>query len=240
VRRTLTTSLVGVAIASATMDGGGPTLPPGDCSEQVEQQLRTWGAVAPARPQPPTDGGLVRHWPTAQIGVWLVELRGASGAEVMRVAPDVSQHVRWSHGCRPTAAQRARQPVASPSFTDADLRRTLAAGAAGIIYSWSPHMPLSLDGLEIVRGVAAARGLALTVVLDPGADRGAAASAAAARQWPGSTLRVADSVELTFRDLFVHAPAIQPYVAGRLVGSPWPGYHGAAEYTAFLDRVLAP
>jgi len=101
-------------------------------------------------------------------------------------------------------------------------------------------MPLSLDGLEIVRGVAAARGLALTVVLDPGADRGAAASAAAARQWPGSTLRVADSVELTFRDLFVHAPAIQPYVAGRLVGSPWPGYHGAAEYTAFLDRVLAP
>ncbi len=206
----------------------------------MQAQLQGWSVVAPPRAQPgAADGGVVRHWPTATLGTWVVEVERAGAASLVRMEPDRITRIEWSASCVAAETTRHRPHVPEPRFDDDDLQRLVAGHGRGVIYLWSPHMPLSVDGFRAVRAAAEARGLAVHAVLDPAADRAFAAASLAAAGLPATALRVADSVELTFRDVVLHAPSIQAYGGGHLRGSAFPGYHSAEEYGAFLDRVLA-
>lgn len=215
--------------------------PSGACRPAVTQQLREWQAVEPSRPQPPgADGAVVRHWPTATLGIWLVESAGASATRLTRVSPAEITELTWATaGCAPSRHARPRPVPAGDRFTDADLTSLLATHRRGVVYVWSPHMPLSLDAVAVVRRAAEARDAHVTLVLAPGADPRFAREAAASRGWPPDALRVADAVELVFRDVLIHAPAVMAYAGGTVRGSPWPGAHTSEEYAAYLDRVFA-
>jgi hypothetical protein len=141
-------------------------------------------------------------------------------------------------GCR-VAEQSVPRPAAPPpSFTDGDLARRLDPPSRGVLYLWSPHMPLSVDGYAEVARAASARGLAVEPLLDPQANRDFAAATAAARGLPASALRVVDAVELQFRELSLHAPSAAVFAGGRLVGEPLRGYRTADEYATFFSRLL--
>lgn len=193
--------------------------------------------MPPARPQPSaTDGTRVVHWPTTTPGVWVVE-QDAADASLIRVSPLTVTRVRWFGDCASARESRPRARVAAPRFDDRDLVALLAAGR-GVVYVWSPHMPLSVDAIAPLTAAAARHGLSVTLVLDPAADRAFAARIAAERGLPSEAIRVADSVELQFRDVLVHAPTAQAYAGGQLVGSAYPGGHTADEYDAYFRRVL--
>ena len=210
------------------------------CQSEVRAQLQRWGVVAPPRLQPGSaDGGIVRHWPTSTLGIWVVELGHAGGDSLVRMAPDRITRIAWSASCVAAETTRDRSRVPEPRFDDDDVQQLVGANDRGVIYLWSPHMPLSIDGFRSLRVAADARGLAVHAVLDPAADRAFSALSLAAAGLPATALRVADSVELLFRDVLLHAPSIQVYGGGHLRGSAFPGYHSAEEYGAFLDRVLA-
>jgi len=155
------------------------------------------------------------------------------------MAPDRLTRIAWSASCVVAETTRDRPRVPEPRFDDDDLRRLVQGNGRGVIYLWSPHMPLSVDGFRSLRAAADARGLAVHAVLDPAADRAFAAASLTAAGLSATALRVADSVELTFRDLVLHAPSVQVYGGGQLRGSAFPGYHSPEEYGVFLDRVLA-
>jgi hypothetical protein len=209
------------------------------CGADVERQLRAWQHRPPARPQPPAgDGAVVWHWPTAQLGTWVVQRGAATDVSLTRVGPEGTVEIAWTADCGPRETRRPRASIDGPRFSDDDLRRLLEASPAGLIYVWSPHMPLSADGIDSVRDAAQTRGLPVTVLLDPQSNRAFAARVAQERGFPPEVLRAADSVELTFHDVLVHAPTVQVYAQGRLRGSPYPGYHSADEYGAHIDRVL--
>ncbi len=223
------------ADAGAAIAQRPPAAGTGRCAAQVERQLRAWQVVAPARPQPPAGAMSVRHWATPRLGAWVVEAQGPDGARATLVSAETVTAVEWSPACTAATATGPRPGAAAPRFNDADLAVVMAAAPRGVIYSWSPHMPLSVDGYRAVTTAAAERGLAVEVVLDPGGDRDFAAAAQSGGGLPPSALRVADSVELLFRDVHVHAPAVQAWAGGRLIGSAFPGFHRAAEYGAFLE-----
>jgi hypothetical protein len=229
------------AIAVALAAGAAPAWSGAQdaCRADVERQLRAWQHRPPPRTQPPTlDGATVRHWPTDRLGTWVVERSSTVDTTLTRIAPDEALEVTWTSDCIPRETRRPRPPIAAPRFSDDDLRRLLDASPAGVIYLWSPHMPLSVDGVAQARAAAKARTLEVTVLLDPQSNRDFAARVAAERGLPADALRAADSVELTFRDVLVHAPSLQAYAHGQLRGSPFPGYHTADEYGGFVDRVL--
>ena len=231
----------GLAAPWLWAQNGAPASAAGRCQTAVDRQLRQWGVVAPPRLQPGTaDGGMVRHWPTAAPGTWVVELGQVDGISLVKTAPARLTRVEWSASCVASATVRDRPRLPAPRFDDDDLQRLLDAPGRGVIYLWSPHMPLSIDGFRSLRAAADARGLAVHAVLDPAADRAFAATSLIAAGLSAEALRVADSVELLFRDVVLHAPSIQVYGGGRMVGSAFPGYHSAEEYGVFLDRVLAP
>lgn len=231
-------SLIVATVAVATGASRQAPAIEGRCGPAREALLHEWGVVPPARPQPSaTDGTRVVHWPTATPGVWVVE-QDAPDASLVRVSPLTVTRVRWSDSCAAVRESRPRQRAAPPRFDDADLQAVVRAGR-GVIFSWSPHMPLSVDAVAPLKEAADRHGLSVTLVLDPAADRAFAARIAAERGLPAGALRVADSVELQFRDVLVHAPAVQAYAGGRLVGSAYPGGHTADEYDLYFRRVLA-
>lgn len=208
---------------------------PGPCAAAVSRQLRAWGAAGEPRDQAATT---TRHWPTRLIGTWVTESRGPAPV-LLRVSPTRVTRLAWTEGCVARREERARPAVATPRFTDADLTALVSSGRAGVVYVWSPHMPLSVDGYRAIAAAAAARGLTLHAMLQPGADRAFAQASLARGGLPRDALRIADSVELSFRDVHLHAPSILVFAHGRIVGDAWPGYHSADEYGAFLDRMVA-
>jgi hypothetical protein len=227
------------ALAWANVAAQPSTTAAGPCDAQVAAARARWAAVPPPLAQPPlTPGTTVRHWPTSAIGVWLVEETAAEHATLTRVAADALTRMTWTNGCAPSTERRSRPSAPPPAFVDADLARRLATGAAGVAYLWSPHMPLSVDGIAAVTAAARARGLTVELLLDPAADRTFAAAEAAARGLPASALRVADAVELQFRELALHAPSAAVFASGRLAGPVLRGYRTTDEYSEFFSRVL--
>lgn len=209
------------------------------CAAARLAQHRAWQTRPPAREQPPdTAGSRIRHFPTATMGVWVVEAVGRFDTSMTLVSPDGITRVSWTADCVGTTEHRARPSGPATSFRDADLAALVRSGR-GVIYVWSPHMPLSLDAVAPLSAAARALDLAVTLLLDPATDPAFAARVAADRGLPAAALRVADSVDLQFRDVLVHAPAAIAYAGGQLVGSAYPGGHTADEYAAYFRRVLA-
>lgn len=98
-------------------------------------------------------------------------------------------------------------------------------GRAGIIYAWSPHMPLSVKGLTEAAAVAAALRLEFIPALDPDADPGLVQ-----RLIEAGTVRTADTSRgvagaLLEQGLLLHFPSLLVFDEGRLHGPSWPGYH---------------
>jgi hypothetical protein len=231
--------LAGLTAAALHAGARQPAAGGGRCAAQVAAQRARWEASDPPIVQPPTTpGGLLRHWPTGPLGVWLVEDISATHASLTRVSGGQVTRITWSSDCQPTSDTQVRPAAPPPAFTDNDLSRLLARGQPAVLYLWSPHMPLSVDGYAQLVTAAGPRGLAVEPLLDAAADRRFADTSRTPGGLPESALRVVDSVELQFRELPLHAPAIAVISRGRLVGPVLRGYRTAAEYGAFFDRVL--
>ena len=221
--------------AGSVVPAAGQEAFPGPCAAAVTRQLRAWGARDEPRDQP---APLTRHWPTRSIGTWVTE-SGAPAATLLRVSPTRVTRLAWTDGCVVRRDSRPRPAAATPRFTDADLTALVSSGRSGVVYVWSPHMPLSVDGYRAIATAAAARGFAVHAMLEPGADRAFAQASLARGGLPRDALRIADSVELSYRDVHLHTPVILVYARGRIAGDAWPGYHSADEYGGVLDRALA-
>jgi hypothetical protein len=231
-----------IAAGLSLLPIGPPALagaPESDCAPALAAQRARWHAVGPALVQPPAGPGeTLTHWPTDTFGTWLVQRVGPGETSLTRVTPERLSRIRWSAACVASNDERERRPAAGPAFTDRDLDALLAAPGRGVIYVWSPHMPLSVDGWAELMRAAASRRLTVEPLLDPQADRGFAAASTAGGRLPASALRVVDSVELQFRELALHAPSVAVFAGGRLVGPLLRGYRTADEYGDFFDRVL--
>jgi hypothetical protein len=191
----------------------------------------------PVRP-----GETVRFaWPTDRIGIWLeLRVNEVSGVSLARVTPGGTTELTWSANCRVTA----RGGVAPGGhhlarFTDADLERAVARAPKLLVYVWSPHMPLSIDGLQAVSVAARRLGLSLLPLAHPDADPSYVRSAALEAGVPTGATRPVHSIELAFREALVHAPSLLLYVDGRPAGPAVPGYRDAAGYERILRAQLA-
>jgi hypothetical protein len=231
--------LAGLAAPVVLVAGRQAAVATGLCATQVEAQRARWDARGAPLVQPPaTPGGLLRHWSTGAVGVWLVEDISGTHASLVRVSAGQLTRMTWSAECQATSDARVRPAAPPPAFTDGDLSRLLARGQPAVLYLWSPHMPLSVDGYAQLVTAARPRGLAVEPLLDAAADRRFADTSRTPGGLPESALRVADAVELQFRELTLHAPAIAVVSGGR-IGPILRGYRTADEYGTFLDRVLA-
>lgn len=217
------------------------------CAGEAAEALTRMGArdqVLRAPPAPAADR--VFRIPTRTVGEWIrLQESGAGPPAITRVSGEGIEALTFSEGCetslRGVPSAHSAFPVGPGRFTDEDLRLALRADAgvsATVVYVWSPHMSLSVDGWPEVSAACEALGLGLVPVLFPEGDQGFAEREATRAGIPLDGLKEAASVELVFRDALVHAPAIVVF-AGDRVSPVLPGYRDAAGYRRFLEDFLS-
>ena len=123
------------------------------------------------------------------------------------------------------------------TFTDADLAALRQSAERTVVYVWSPHMPLSVDGYEEIAAAAAEHELALVPLLFSESDRDFAVREAARVGIPRDGLREVDSDELRSRNALVHAPTMIVFDE-RGVSPALPGYRNAEGYADFIREFL--
>jgi hypothetical protein len=211
------------------------------CRAAVQDALNEWRARSDViyADAPEADGTRTLRAPTDTVGTWVTLALPPSGnVSVHRVTASVVERRRFDSDCN-VAISRVERAVNPGAWTDADLAARLGRGDAGVILLWSPHMPLSIDMHAELVAVTRDLGLSLVTLLDPGADATYAASAARERALPESALRPLGGIELAFRGLTVHAPSLQVFMKGRLVGPVLPGYRDGPTLRLAIERVLS-
>lgn len=214
------------------------------CADAALGQLAAWQAdLEHALADPPGPEGTRRaRVPTGTLGVW-VQIAVSPAREVWleRVSASLRESRRFGPRCEvvdvseATGVERRRD-----GFTDGALAARLARGDTGVILVWSPHMPLSVDQYEVLAAVAREMGLALVPVLDPVADTGYARRVATERGLPEAALQPLAGIELAFRGMTTHAPSVQVFSGGRLVGPVLYGYRSVDAARLAIRGVLDP
>jgi len=166
--------------------------------------------------------------------VWIERWTLPDGAvELRRTSAETTDIARVDdEGCRVSRRTLRRSfdsSATAGALTDAALRRQVESAPRGIVYVWSPGMPLSVQGLEAARRAARTLGVAFTATMveaGPGYPRPAATSPTDARAM--------ESVELMYRNATVHYPAVQLYRDGQMLDGVIPGYKSETTYAALL------
>jgi hypothetical protein len=218
------------------LSGSSPLPKRSACDASVASYERAWhgaGEWHRLAPYPvPRDAS-----PTDSIGVWLERSRTDDGSlELRRVSASETIVARASGaGCDVQLFHHRRTYVAeeaATTFTDDDLRALVRANAAGMIYVWSPGMPLSIRGLEEARAAAKALGVAFTAVV-------ADATPAELRGVDASIGRSMSALDLVYRNATIHYPSITFYQHGALLGSAIPGYKQRDTYAQLAREAFA-
>lgn len=124
-------------------------------------------------------------------------------------------------------------------FTDRDLEKilnsSLKSKSQGLIYVWSPHMPLSVRGVKEVEKLAKEKKWALTILRDPYANKVVADKVASREKFPKNYLRRMESRTLLQREMSLHYPSLIAFRSGHLS----PGVRGGYDDPKRLERFLA-
>lgn len=217
-----------------------PTHP---CADAVLQQLETWNATeevlrAPGGPL----GGAVYRIATGEIGEWITlhQPRGLHGVRLFLTNDEGTVRLDFGRSCEAEPTPSLPPPsLPADAFTDADLRARLAADEDLVVYLWSPHLPLSVEGYHEIARATRELDVPLVAVVDGTADPGFVEREADAHGMPPDARRPLGSVELLFRDLAVHTPSIVVF-SGGTAAAPLPGYRNRDAYRIYLETILSP
>lgn len=213
------------------------------CPDAIRQRLETWRALDQLRRVAGRPSDVARYvWPTARIGVWLdLRINKSGHIWLARVAPDRTTELTWSSDCLAEVREipsHGERTADARAFTDADLERLVAASQSAVVYVWSPHMPLSVEGVHQASVAAQRLGVRLVPLADPRADPSYVNRVAREASLPNEAARPVHSIELAFRDMLVHAPSLMLFIDGRAAGPAIPGYRDADGYEKALRHQL--
>ncbi|HEY6219439.1 MAG TPA: hypothetical protein VIV65_05250 [Gemmatimonadaceae bacterium] len=199
------------------------------CAAVLTDLEKEWGATGEWRKLAPYPVERDAS-PTDSVGVWLERWKLADGSVELRHVSAAETRVAALHesGCVPqiTSHRRSFDPAAMRgSFTDDDLRGLLRNHGSGMIYVWSPRMPLSVCGIEEARAAARDLGIRFTALV---ADADSDEARAAVRN--PRDRRAMESLELTYRDATIHYPTTLYYRDGQISGTAIPGYKTRSVY----------
>lgn len=210
------------------------------CPHKLKTQLAEWGVNGAVFETPISQGrGALYRLPTTEIGRWVLVSISKDRLRVSRVSDAGMDQVQWDDQCNlaitPTLVGFEST---GPGFTDDDLKTLLAQHEMGVVYMWSPHMLLSVDGVNEVRDICDELGVSYTALLDPAADPDFAQRTGEHLNLPPEALQKAVSREMIFRDMFTHAPSLLFYRQGEIVGAVVPGYRNPEHYRITIQDRL--
>ncbi len=217
------------------------------CAQQLYQMLEEWEAPTGWSKHPSTlPGHVILTSPTVVTGVWLEMLFDSEHTTLRRVSPSDTTTVTWApkNDCVTQMSVKSLKPkphAASNGFTDDELDRILKKSgknkSAGLIYVWSPHMYLSIRGLEEARALGKKLKIPVTVLLDPRANTNTAKKELRRNHVKEEHTRRLASIELDRRMQSSHYPTYFFYRNGKII-QVRPGYEEIPRLEALLRKGL--
>jgi hypothetical protein len=135
-----------------------------------------------------------------------------------------------------TAAERQGKPT----FTDKDLFDTMKSSKWGVIYVWSPNMPLSIVAMKELKDAMASRsGGKLTILLDGKTSIKAAEELVASGEVQASEIKQVSSPELFARNMTLHYPVAFIYKNGQLSSRKYIGHKRSEIFGKWIDTSIA-
>ena len=172
--------------------------------------------------------------PTDSVGVWIERWHMGDGSvELRRIAAARTTLARVdANSCDHSVTTFDRHYSVDSlknAFTDATVDSLLHANARGMIYVWSPRMPLSISGLKEAKATAALMRIAfIAVIAEANAEDLLTLNATFAV--PRSDMRALESLELVYRNATIHYPAVLFYQHNAMIDGVIPGYKNRDTY----------
>ena len=219
------------------------------CSTQVSQEIdaemrrQTWAPIVVAEKMQPLAYG-TEFRDTRKNKAYKLYSRGNdSFYSVMTIGETKQSLTTWSKGnaCKKTTTTTdvVQAPVPAKGFADKDLKAALKAHKQGLIYVWSPHMPLSVEGLQEIKDAAKKLNMHLTILQDGKANpQGTAKWVKTKRVLASETTPVA-SRELYARQVQLHYPVLFIYKDGFLSNRTIVGHKKADTFEKWISTEVA-
>jgi hypothetical protein len=139
-----------------------------------------------------------------------------------------------------TESKADLQENAEAGFHAADLDKLLAEKGWGVIYLWTPYMPLSVQGLATIKqGVKEVGSGKVTVVMDANAFNKDSEAWVTKGLVQKSELQRLYSREILARNVTLHFPVILLYKDGFLSNRTFVGFKPADAYKQWIEGELA-
>lgn len=216
-----------------------------NCEAEARKTLSQWSSLLNWSKLPEADGSWYYFTPTKNFGVWVVASNlSDEGFKLSRIEYSVASVFSFQKGnCRPELKiEQRRDPIAGKNIvSDSVIEQFIKNEKNGYIFTWSPSMPLSIDGVNQLVKASKKSGFSLLVVLDQKANLKRAQKISEKNKWPFSYTYKSNSVELKFRNMFVHFPSALMIKDGKISKKTVPGFKFSEyyenEFKAGLDGI---
>jgi len=150
--------------------------------------------------------------PTEKFGRWVIVKASEEKTELSLVDANNTIAVVLGKSCKGKVATYPSKKVTNKKkfVLDVEVEQLLAKNKKGLIYAWSPHMPLSISGIKNIIAVAKKLNLPIHFVLDPNAGE-KSVEKAKEKIGRGDFYRRNRSVELLMRNFDMHYPVVALY-----------------------------
>lgn len=220
------------------------------CREQVKAKIgeklrrQAWMPIAISQPRKPLAYGVTFRDTASQKAyrVWSNKsLTNFAEMDLKNRQQKISTF-DYKNDCKEVVAtepMKSYPPVAKGGFDDAALRQTMAKNPWGVIYVWTPYMPLSVEAIKNIKEAVKAKGGDVKVVMDPWADPAEAKKWAAKKMISAEDMTPATSDELIAREMRLHYPITYIYKDGFVSNRDYVGWKSAPTYAQWIDTELA-
>lgn len=209
------------------------------CAKSMDQTVQGWGSLGQWQKHLSAKGQIELWSPSNAIGSWIqIEKTREGKLHARKLSPSIMLEALWlQNNCLPAIAPTplSRKIVAN-EFNDMHLKKLVDEKKTGIIYLWSPQMPLSIQGVNNIIKATKQQQLNLTVLLDSNADLAQAKKMQEENKWPTSFLARANSLELEMRNAFIHFPNLLFYSHQKMQMEIAPGLKTIKNYQALLQE----
>ncbi len=210
------------------------------CRPQLQKQLQDWKMTGEWVKQASGGNDQVRlETPTLKFAQWVrVDVKGSEPRLALLSALSLSE-VSYDPQCRPTLdlSTHPNPKVFAGRFTDKELYAKLQANKQkGMIYTWSPNMLWSIEGIKEIKSVAKKMNIPLTVLVSPQADAQQIGELVKSGKVQVADTQKHSSVELIMRGISLHDPSLLIWKNGQLERWARPGHEKAILYENWLKK----
>lgn len=224
------------------------------CKDQILQLLKSWQVennwhrVLSNQPDQKVFRG-----PTKTLGKWVEMKIKNQQPDRQQVQADLFTEnsvlsIEWEKDCQSKAVLKSRH--AKDRFQnkekyegfkilrDQQLVELINSKKAGLIYVWTPHKPISVDGLKQAKKAAEKLKLPLYSVVDPNSSAESVKQVVKDLKLSFENIFYFNSFELQYRGMRLHYPSLIVFNQGQWASQVRRGYEDAAVYEEYLKSIL--